>query len=68
MTLKDVLSKFNDYKFYLSVSGVCEELYGGADYLLHDEIGAEHLEKEVVYMSILNTYGIPELVIGIHNE
>jgi len=67
MTLNDLLEKFTNASFLLTVSELCDEWYGGVDELLHDDYFSEMFEKyrdrEVKSIAILSTNFTPELCV-----
>lgn len=66
MTLNDLLEKFTNASFLLTVSELCDEWYGGVDEL-YDDYYSELLEKfgdrEVKSLAILTTNFTPELCV-----
>ena len=65
MKLRDILNKFTNSDFLLTINGVCNEWYGGVDELKHEEYYKNYSNKKVVSMAILMTNMYPELCITI---
>lgn len=65
MRLRDVLNKFTNSSFLLTINGVCDEWYGGVEELKKEEYYKEYRDKTVKSMAILSTNDKPELIIRI---
>lgn len=67
MRLRDVLNKFINRDFLLTINGVCDEWYGGVEELKEEEYYKKYRDKKVISMAILSTNMTPELIIEIEN-
>lgn len=65
MKLREVLNKFSNSSFLLTINGVCDEWYGGVEELKKEEYYKEYRDKNVQSMAILTTNETPELIITI---
>ena len=65
MRLRDVLNKFTNSSFLLTINGVCDEWYGGVEDLQKEDYYKKYRDKKVVGMAILCTNMTPELCIEI---
>lgn len=65
MRLRDVLNKFTNSSFLLTINGVCDEWYGGVEELKKEAYYKEYRDKTVKSMAILSTNDKPELIIRI---
>lgn len=63
MKLCEVLNKFTNSAFLLSVEGLCDELYGGVETIKSESYYREYKDRTVKGIAILQTNGIPELCI-----
>lgn len=66
MTLEDVLSKFTNTDFLLTVDGLCDEWYDGISELEKTEyldIYEKYRDREVKSFALLCTNMEPELII-----
>lgn len=64
MRLQELLNKFTNVDFLISVSGWCEELpFYEYQSEKQEEYWKEFKDKKVKYMAILTTNGVPELCI-----
>lgn len=67
MKLRDVLNKFTDSSFLLTINGVCDEWYGGVEKLKGEDYYKNYRDKKVISMAILSTNELPELIIRIED-
>ena len=67
MRLRDVLNKFTNDNFLLTINGVCDEWYGGVEALKNEAYYKDYRNKKVESMAILLTNDTPELIIRIEN-
>lgn len=65
MRLRDVLNKFTNSAWLLTINGVCDEWYGGVEELKKQDYYKDYRDKKVIRMSILMTNEMPELCITI---
>lgn len=65
MRLKDVINKFSNSSFLLTINGVCDEWYGGIEELPNESYYKKYKDKKVLSMAILLTNETPELCIKI---
>lgn len=65
MKLKDVLNKFSNPAFLLTINGVCDEWYCGVEELKKEPYYKKYKDKKVLSMAILSTNLTPELIIKI---
>ena len=65
MKLKEVLNKFANVSWLLTINGVCDEWYGGVEKLKKEDYYKNYKEKKVIEMAILSTNCMPELCITI---
>lgn len=65
MRLRDVLNKFTNSAWLLTINGVCDEWYGGVEKLKEQDYYKDYRDKKVIRMSILMTNEMPELCITI---
>ena len=65
MSLQDVLNKFTNSSFLLTINGVCDEWYGGGEELKREDYYENQRDKEVIGLAILSTNMTPELCITI---
>lgn len=65
MRLRDVLNKFSNSDWLLTINGVCDEWHRGAEELKKEDYYKEYRDKKVLKMAILTTNGMPELCITI---
>lgn len=68
MTLGDVLNVLSNREFLLTVTGVCDGWYGGADRLKKEKYYITYKDRMVENMTVLLTNGIPELSISLKEE
>ena len=69
MRLQEVLNKFTNCDFLITVNGGCSELYFGEyEDEKKREYWKEYKDKKVKSMAILTTNGEPELCIEIEEE
>ncbi len=65
MKLCDLLSMFTNSNFLLTIEGVCNEWYSGAELLQDEAEYRKHLDCRVKTMAIICTNGDPELCLEI---
>lgn len=65
MKLKEVLNKFTNDSWLLTINSVCDEWYGGVEELKKEDYYKNYKEKKVIEMAILSTNCMPELCITI---
>ena len=65
MRLRDVLNKFTNSAWLLTINGVCDEWYGGVEELKDQDYYKDYRDKKVISMAILTTNEMPELCITI---
>ena len=65
MKLKEVLNKFSNNAFLLTINGVCDEWLGGVEELKKESYYRKYKDKKVLSMAILSTNYKPELIIRI---
>lgn len=67
MKLRDILNKFTNSSWLLTINGVCDEWYGGVEELKEEDYYKKYRDKKVLSMAILSTNEVPELIITIEN-
>lgn len=65
MKLRDVLNKFSNSAFLLTINGVCDEWYGGVEEIKNEPYYSKYKDKKVISMAILLTNETPELCVRI---
>lgn len=65
MKLGEVLNKFANVSFLLTVDGLCSGLYGGVEEIRYESRYREYKERDVREMLIITTNGMPELRISL---
>lgn len=65
MRLKDIIDKFTNSNFLLTINGVCDEWLNGIEELPEESYYHKYKDKKVLSMAILTTNEMPELVIQI---
>ncbi len=69
MRLQEVLNKFTNDDFLLTVNGLCDEMpFRRCEDEKKEEYWKKYKDKKVVHMAILETNGIPELCIDIETN
>lgn len=69
MKLRDVLNKFTNASFLLTVNGLCDELsFYEYEEMKKEDYWKEYRDRKVVSMAILETNGQPELCITVEKE
>lgn len=68
MKLKDLLNKFTNDNFLLTINGICTEWYGGSSGLPHEDYYIKYRDKKVIGIAIISTNMMPELCITIEDE
>lgn len=68
MRLQEVLNKFNDTGFVITVKGLCDEMpFCEYEREKKEDYWKKYKDKKVLKMSILMTDGVPELCINIED-
>lgn len=67
MRLRDILNKFTNSSWLLTINGVCDEWYGGVEELKEEDYYKKYRDKKVLSMAILSTNEVPELMITIED-
>ena len=65
MRLRDVLNKFTNSAWLLTINGVCDEWYGDVEELKEQDYYKDYRDKKVISMAIITTNELPELCITI---
>lgn len=65
MKLKTLLNKFTNSSWLLTINGVCDEWYGGAEELKKEDYYEKYKDKNVLSIAVLSTNGMPEFLITI---
>ena len=65
MKLKDLINKFTNSCFLLTINGVCDEWMNGIEELPKESYYHKYKDKKVLSMAILTTNETPELIIRI---
>lgn len=68
MKLKDVLNKVTNNSFFLTISGVCNEWYGGVEDFKKTDYYKKYKNKIVKEMILFSTNSTPELCIVIEHN
>lgn len=67
MRLRDLLNKFTNTSFLLTINGVCDEWYGGVAELKKEDYYKKYRDKRIKSLAILSTNDMPELLITIED-
>lgn len=65
MRLRDLLNKFTNSDWLLTINGVCDEWYRGVEELKKEDYYKKYKDKKVLKLAILTTNEVPELMVTI---